>query len=154
MPDDIHLALLSTISPWQWRSRESLWWDRKRYPQDPKKDIIILLVCQTPMVTSWDIWRPVYGCESWTLAATMTKKIQAYENKWFWWQPHIPWAECNTNNFVRWQITAITSPQELYVATAKRKTSARYGHVTRHDFLVGNNWKRKNIWILVKPVHL
>ena len=77
----------------------------------------------------------LYGCESWTMTAETTKRVQTFETKCFRRLLGIPWQARKTNEHVLAQITLLSGPQEPLVATVKRRKLAWFGHVTRHDSL-------------------
>ena len=77
----------------------------------------------------------LYGCESWTLTAESTKKIQSFETKCFRRLLGISWKDHKTNDFVRDQIKQLAGPQEPLLATIKKKKLTWYGHVARHNTL-------------------
>ena len=43
----------------------------------------------------------LYGCESWTLTTDSTKRIQAFENKYYRRMLGISWKDRKTNKFVQ-----------------------------------------------------
>ena len=52
------------------------------------------------------LFTPLYGCESWTLTADSTKRIQAFENKCYRRVLGISWKDRETNQFVQRGINA------------------------------------------------
>ena len=77
----------------------------------------------------------LYGCESWTLTAETTKRIQTFENKCYRRMLGISWKDRKTNDSVHKEITARAGPQENLVGIVKRRKLAWFGHITRHDSL-------------------
>ena len=77
----------------------------------------------------------LYGCESWTLTAETTKRIQAYENKCLRRLLGISWKEHKTNDYVHSQVKDMIGIQESLLSTVKRRKLAWFGHVTRHNNL-------------------
>ena len=77
----------------------------------------------------------LYGCESWTLTAETTRRIQTFETKSFRRLLGISWSDRKTNEFVRNQITLLAGPQEPLLATVRRRKLSWFGHVTRHNTL-------------------
>ena len=77
----------------------------------------------------------LYGCESWTMTAETTKRVQTFETKCFRRMLGISWSDRKTNDFVRAQVTSRAGPQEPLLATIKRRKLTWFGHVTRHNSL-------------------
>ena len=77
----------------------------------------------------------LYGCESWTMSAETTKKVQTFETKCFRRMLGITWQEKKTNDYVRSQVTSLDGPQEPLLAVIKRRKMQWFSHVTRHDTL-------------------
>ena len=77
----------------------------------------------------------LYGCESWTLTADSTKKIQAFENKCYRRMLGISWKDRKTNEFVQRGIKARAGQQENLLGTVKRRNLAWFGHISRHNSL-------------------
>lgn len=77
----------------------------------------------------------LYGCESWTLTAESTKRIQSFDNKCYRRILGISWKDRRTNEYVQDCITSIAGPQEPLLNIVKRRKLAWFGHVTRHDTL-------------------
>ena len=77
----------------------------------------------------------LYGCESWTMSAETTKKIQTFETKCFRRMLGITWQEKKTNDYVKSQVTSLDGPQEPLLAVIKRRKLTWFGHVTRHNTL-------------------
>ena len=77
----------------------------------------------------------LYGCESWTLTAETSRRVQTFETKCFRRLLNIPWQARKTNEHVLDQITALAGPQEPLLATVKRRKLSWFGHVTRHNSL-------------------
>lgn len=73
----------------------------------------------------------LYGCESWTMTAETTRRIQAYETKCFRRLLDISWKERKSNDFVRSQVAQFTGPQELLLALVKRRKLSWFGHIRR-----------------------
>ena len=53
----------------------------------------------------------LYGCESWTMSAETTKKVQAFETKRYRRMLGITWKERKTNEYVRSLVTSLDGPQ-------------------------------------------
>ena len=77
----------------------------------------------------------LYGCESWTMSAETTKKVQTFETKCFRRMLGITWQEKKTNEYVRSQVALLDGPQEPLLAIIKRRKLQWFGHVTRHNTL-------------------
>ena len=77
----------------------------------------------------------LYGCESWTMTAETTRRVQTFETKCFRRLLSIPWQARKTNEYVLAQITSLAGPQEPLLATVKRRKLSWFGHVTRHNTL-------------------
>ena len=77
----------------------------------------------------------LYGCESWTLTAETTRRVQTFETKCFRRMLGISWAEHKTNEYVRAQVTLLDGPHEPLLAIIKRRKLTWFGHVSRHNTL-------------------
>ena len=77
----------------------------------------------------------LYGCESWTMTAETTKRIQTFETKCFRQMLGISWRDRKSNDFVKNQVTALAGPQEPLLALVKKRKLAWFGHVTRRNSL-------------------
>ena len=77
----------------------------------------------------------LYGCESWTLTADSTKRIQAFENKCYRRMLGISWKDRKTNEFVQSGIKARAGRQENLLWIVKRRKLAWFGHISRHNSL-------------------
>ena len=66
----------------------------------------------------------LYGCEKWTVTADSEKRIQAFETKYLRKLVRISCLERKTNNWVRSKISILMGPQELVLATVKRRKLA------------------------------
>ena len=77
----------------------------------------------------------LYGCESWTMTAETTKRVQSFETKCFRRMLGISWSERKTNDFVRAQVTSLDGPQDPLLAIIKRRKLTWFGHVSRHNSL-------------------
>ena len=66
---------------------------------------------------------------------TLGKRIQVFETKCMRKLLRISYLVHETNVCVRSQINFLVGPQELFLATVKRRKLAWFGHVTRHDSL-------------------
>ena len=77
----------------------------------------------------------LYGCESWTLMAETTKRVQTFETKCFRRLLRISWKDHKMNKFVWDQVTRLAGPQEPLLAVVKRRKLSWFGHVTRHNTL-------------------
>ena len=77
----------------------------------------------------------LYGCESWTLTAETTRRVQTFETKCFRRLLNIPWHARKTNEYVLAKIASLAGPQEPLLATIKRRKLSWFGHVTRHNTL-------------------
>ena len=62
-----------------------------------------------------------YGCESWTLTADLTKRIQAFEKKCYRHMLGISWKDRMTNEFVQRGIKARAGQQENLLGIVKRR---------------------------------
>ena len=63
----------------------------------------------------------LYGCESWTMTAETSRRVQTFETKCFRRLLNIPWQAHETNTYVLDQITALAGPQEPLLAIVKRR---------------------------------
>ena len=77
----------------------------------------------------------LYGCESWTLTADSTKRIQAFENKCYRRMLGISWKDRKTNEFVQRGVKARAGQQENLSGIVKRRKFAWFGHISRHNSL-------------------
>ena len=77
----------------------------------------------------------LYGCESWTMTAETTRRIQTFETKCFRRLLDISWKEHKSNDFVRSQVAQLAGPQEPLLALVKRRKLAWFGHLIRRDTL-------------------
>ena len=77
----------------------------------------------------------LYGCESWTLTADSTKRIQAFRNKCYRRMLGISWKDLKTNEFVQRGIKARAGQQENLLGIVKRRKLAWFGHISRHNSL-------------------
>ena len=77
----------------------------------------------------------LYGCETLTLLADSEEEIQTFVTKCLRKLLRISYQEHKTNDWVRSKINFFVGPQELLLATVKRRKLACFGHVTRHDSL-------------------
>ena len=77
----------------------------------------------------------LYGCESWTLTADSTKRIQAFENKCYRRMLGISWKDRKTNEFVQRGIKVRAGQQENLIMIVKRRKLAWFGHISRHNSL-------------------
>ena len=59
----------------------------------------------------------LYGCESWTMTAETTKRIQTFETKSFRRLLGVPWQARKTNEFILQQVASLAGPQEPLLAT-------------------------------------
>ena len=75
----------------------------------------------------------LYGCESWTLTATMSKKIESFETKAFRRLLRISWVEHRTNLDVIRCIEDLAGPQEPLLSVVKRRKLGWFGHISRRD---------------------
>ena len=75
----------------------------------------------------------LYGCETWTLTAETTKKIQAFENKCLRRLLGISWKDHKTNEHVHDQVTLLAGPYEKLLQIVKRRKLTWFGHISRHD---------------------
>ena len=76
-----------------------------------------------------------YGCESWTLKAESERRIAAFEMKFFRRILKMSYRDHITNISVMQAITEAAGPQELLLATVKRRKLQWFGHTTRHNTL-------------------
>ena len=77
----------------------------------------------------------LYGCESWTMTADTTRRVQTFETKCFRRLLRISWKDRKTNDYVRSQIEMLAGPQEPLLAIVKRRKLSWFGHVIRHNSL-------------------
>ena len=77
----------------------------------------------------------LYGCESWTMTAETTRRIQTFETKCYRRLLGISWSDRKTNEFVLAKVAELAGPQEPLLATVKRRKLTWFGHVTRHNNL-------------------
>ena len=77
----------------------------------------------------------LYGCESWTMTAETTRRVQAFETKSFRRLLGISWRDRKTNDYVRRQIETLAGPQEPLLSVVKKRKLSWFGHVTRHNSL-------------------
>ena len=77
----------------------------------------------------------LYGCETLTLLADSEEGIQTFVTKCMNKLLRISYLEHKTNDWVRSKINFFVGPQELLLATVKRRKFACFGHVTRHHSL-------------------
>ena len=77
----------------------------------------------------------LYGCESWTLTADLSRRIKAFEHTCYRRVLHISYKEHRTNEFVRQQVTNYAGRQEPLLATVKRRKLAWDGHIYRQESL-------------------
>lgn len=77
----------------------------------------------------------LYGCESWTLIAETTKRVQTFETKCFRRLLGISWGEHKTKDFVHGQVTLLAGPQEPLLAAVRKRKLLWLGHVIRHNTL-------------------
>ena len=77
----------------------------------------------------------LYGCESWTITADTSKRIQAFENKCYRRILGISWKDHKTTDFVHNTVKARAGPQESLVGLVRRRKLAWFGHITRHNGL-------------------
>ena len=75
----------------------------------------------------------LYGCESWTLSAATSRKVEAFEMKSYRRLLHIHWTEHRTNEFVLGRIADLAGAQEPLLSVVRRRKLSWYGHVTRQD---------------------
>ena len=77
----------------------------------------------------------LYGRGTWTLLADSEEGIQTFVTKCLRKLLRISYLEHKTNDWVRSKINFFVGPQELLLATVKRRKLACFGHVTRYDSL-------------------
>lgn len=77
----------------------------------------------------------LYGCESWTLNAETTRRVQTFETKCFRRLLGISWADRQTNDYVRARVAHLIGHQDPLLSTIKRRKMSWFGHVTRHNTL-------------------
>ena len=77
----------------------------------------------------------LYGCESWTLTAETTKRLESFETKSYRRLLGISWADRKTNDFVCNKVTNLAGPQEPLLSIVKRRKLSWFGHITRHNAL-------------------
>ena len=72
----------------------------------------------------------LYGCESWTITADSTKRVQAFENKCYRRMIGISWKDLKTNEFVQRGIKARAGQQENLLGIVKRRKLVWFGATT------------------------
>ena len=77
----------------------------------------------------------LYGCESWTLTADSTKRIQKFENKCYRRMLGISWKDRKTNEFLQRGIKIRAGQQENLLGIVKRRKLAWFGHISRQNSL-------------------
>lgn len=77
----------------------------------------------------------LYGCESWTMTAETTKRVQSFETKCMRKLLGISWKDRKTNEYVLSQVELLAGPQEPLLSVIKRRKLSWFGHVTRHTSL-------------------
>ena len=100
-------------------------WSSKDVNFSSKKKLYKTLVLSTLL----------YDCESWTLTADSTKKIQAFESKCYRRMLGISWKDRKTDEFVQRGIKARAGQQENLLGIVKRRQLAWFGHISRHNSL-------------------
>ena len=90
----------------------------------------------------------LYGCESWTLTADSTKRIQAFENKCYRRMLGISWKDRKTNEFVQRGIKARAGqPKKPVRDSEKKKTCMVWPHFSPQqpgqDSTAGNSRGRQ-----------
>jgi len=104
------------------KSLTSLWKDRSLNPQ---------LKCRLMQTLVWSV--AMYGCESWTVKAADSKRLNAFEMDMYRRMMRISWREHRTNN----SITEELQPTCRFLAEVKRRKLQYeyFGHVVRADDL-------------------
>ena len=77
----------------------------------------------------------LYGCESWTMTADTTRRIQTFETKCYRRLLGISWLDRKTNDFVHAQVATLAGPQVPLLAIVKKRKLSWFGHITRHNSL-------------------
>lgn len=77
----------------------------------------------------------LYGCESWTLTAETTKRLEAFETKCYRCLLGISWADKKTNDFVRNEVNRLAGQQAPLLSLVKGRKLSWFGHITRHNAL-------------------
>ena len=77
----------------------------------------------------------LYGCETWTLLADSEKKDPGFRNHCTRKLLRIFYLKRKTNDWVRSKVNLLVGPQELLLATVKRRKLAWFGHVTHCNSL-------------------
>ena len=80
-----------------------------------------------------------YGCESWTLNANITMKMQAFENKSHRKLLCITYKEGKTNIFVKNKINTQIGTFEPLLQTIRRRKLKWFGHSSRHNSITKTN---------------
>ena len=76
-----------------------------------------------------------YGCESWTISAISTKKLQGFENKSHRKLLGITYREMKTNEYIKGVMISLIGTYEPIVQSIRRRKLKWYGHTIRHDNL-------------------
>ena len=76
-----------------------------------------------------------YGCESWTINAISTQKIQGFENKSHRTLLGITYREMKTNEYINYVMISLICTYEQIVQYIRRRKLKWYGHTIRHDNL-------------------
>ena len=74
-----------------------------------------------------------YGCESWTLNANITKKIQDFENKSHRKLLCITYKEGKTNIFIKNKINTLIGTFEPILQTIRQRKLKWFGQTSRHN---------------------
>src|SRR5688572_10759572 len=98
------------------------------------KDKAVSLETKTRIVKAIIIPVVLYGCEAWTKAKALEKKIEACE-MWIWRRMlRVPWTEKRTNEYILDEIGHQRGDMTLGQRAARQKTTY-FGHVMRADRL-------------------
>jgi len=73
----------------------------------------------------------MYGCESWTIKATNSKRFKAFKMDMYRKMMRISWTEHITNNSILEEL----QPTRRFLAEVKRRKLQYFGHAVRADSL-------------------
>jgi len=102
------------------KSLTSLWKDRS---------LNLQLKCRLMQTLIWSV--AMYGCESWTIKAADSKRLNAFEMDMYRRMMRISWREHGTNNSIIEEL----QPTCRFLAEVKRRKLQYFGRVVRADNL-------------------
>ena len=88
----------------------------------------------------------LYGCETWTLNPDIERKLQAFENKFYRKILRVSYTEHRTTTSIWSEIDRIAGKQERLVGTIIKRKLTYFGHISRHNGISKNNFRRSNTW--------